>query len=47
MNTQQRMEYILNHEKIIQHYMKLHDEEVKTRQTAWQKFKGALKWHKK
>jgi hypothetical protein len=31
MNTRQRMHYILNHREIITHYMKLHDEEVKTR----------------
>jgi len=45
MNTQQRMNYILNHEKIIQHYMKLHDEEVKQRKQT--KFKGLLSWLKK
>lgn len=45
MNTQQRMDYILNHEKIIQHYMKLHDEEVKQRKQT--KLKGFLSWLKK
>jgi len=31
MNTKQRAHYIRNNEEIITHYMKLHDEEVKTR----------------
>lgn len=46
MNTQQRMDYILNHKKIIQHYMHLHDLEVKDRKskkTLFQKFKEVIK----
>lgn len=43
MNTKERMDYILNHHKIIQHYMNLHDEEVKSRKTLFQKFKQLLK----
>ena len=31
MNTQQRMDYIRNHDKYIIKYMALHDEEVKQR----------------
>jgi hypothetical protein len=46
MNTQQRMEYILNNKKIIQNYMNLHDQEVrdrKSKKTLFQKFKEAIK----
>ena len=44
MNTQERMNYILNNDKIVQHYMDLHDEEVKERKrTLFQKFKDILK----
>lgn len=43
MNTKERMDYILNHHKIIQHYMELHDVEVKSRKTLFQKFKQLLK----
>jgi hypothetical protein len=32
MNTQQRWNYIKNNKEIIEQYMALHDEEVKTRQ---------------
>ena len=32
MNTQQRWNYIKNNKEIIEQYMVLHDEEVKTRQ---------------
>ncbi len=45
MNTQQRMDYILNNEKYIQRYMALHDEEVKARKQI--KRKGFLSWLKK
>jgi DNA polymerase sigma len=43
MNTKERMEYISNHHKIIQHYMNLHDEEVKSRKTLFQKLKELIK----
>jgi hypothetical protein len=46
MNTKERMEYILNHHKIIQHYMDLHDQEVKskkTNKTPFQKLKELIK----
>ena len=43
MNTQQRMHYILNNKQIIQHYMDLHDAEVKVKKTMFQKFKELLK----
>lgn len=45
MNTQQRRDYILNNHKYIQHYMNLHDEEVRERKTT--KLKGLLKWLQK
>lgn len=45
MNTQQRMDYILNNEKYIKMYMNMHDEEVKNK-TFIQKVKGFLKWQK-
>jgi hypothetical protein len=45
MNTQQRMDYILNNERYIQQYMAIHDEEVKTRKLST--IKGLLKWLQK
>lgn len=45
MNTQQRMDYILNNEKYIQRYMAMHDAEVRVRKTN--KLQGLLKWLKK
>ena len=45
MDTKQRMEYILNNHRIIQNYMKVHDEEVKQRKQT--NLKGFLSWLKK
>jgi hypothetical protein len=45
MNTQQRMDYILNNSRYIQQYMAIHDEEVKTRKPSM--IKGLLKWLQK
>jgi hypothetical protein len=45
MNTQQRMDYILNNNRYIQQYMDLHDVEVKQRKQT--KLKGFLSWLKK
>jgi hypothetical protein len=45
MNTQQRMDYILNNTKYIQRYMAIHDAEVKQRKQT--KLKGFLSWLKK
>jgi len=47
MNTQQRMDYILNHERYIREYMTLHDEEVRQRKQQKNIFKGLLKWLQK
>jgi hypothetical protein len=46
MNTQERMNYILNNRKIIQHHMYLHDQEVKNKKphkTLFEKFKEVIK----
>lgn len=45
MNTQQRMDYILNNTKYIKMYMALHDAEVRQRKTG--KLQGLLKWLRK
>lgn len=45
MNTQQRMDYILNNEKYIQQYMAQHDAEVQQRKQTQRK--GFLSWLKK
>jgi len=45
MNTQQRMDYILNNTKYIQRYMDLHDAEVRERKPSM--IKGLLKWLQK
>ena len=45
MNTQQRMDYILNNTKYIRMYMASHDAEVKQRKQT--KLQGLLKWLKK
>lgn len=45
MNTQQRMDYILNNNQYIQRYMAIHDAEVKARKQT--KRKGFLSWLKK
>ena len=45
MNTQQRMDYILNNERYIRAYMALHDAEVRQRKPSM--IKGLLKWLKK
>ena len=45
MNTQQRMDYILNNDKYIQRYMAQHDAEVKARKQT--KLQGFLSWLKK
>lgn len=47
MNTQERMDYILNNRKYIQMYMNMHDEEVRNKskpKTFMQKVKGLFKW---
>jgi hypothetical protein len=46
MNTQQRMDYILNNERYIRAYMAHHDAEVQAKKQQ-NKFKGFLKWLKK
>jgi hypothetical protein len=45
MNTQQRMDYILNNERYIREYMAQHDAEVKQRKPNM--IKGLLKWLQK
>lgn len=45
MNTQQRMDYILNNTRYIQQYMAIHDAEVRARKQT--KLQGLLKWLKK
>ncbi len=45
MNTQQRMDYILNNTKYITMYMAMHDAEVRQRRVS--KLQGLLKWLKK
>ena len=45
MNTQQRMDYILNNERYILEYMAQHDAEVTQRKTSI--IKGLLKWLQK
>lgn len=45
MNTQQRMDYILNNDQYIRMYMAMHDAEVKQRKPKI--FKGLLSWLKK
>lgn len=46
MNTQQRMDYILNNERYIRTYMAQHDAEVKQRNKP-NMIKGLLKWLQK
>jgi hypothetical protein len=46
MNTQERMDYILNNSKYIRMYMNMHDDEVRSK-TIIQKFKGFFKWPQK
>lgn len=45
MNTQQRMDYILNNDRYIREYMAQHDAEVQARKQT--KLQGLLKWLKK
>lgn len=45
MNTQQRMDYILNNDQYIRMYMAQHDAEVRARKQT--KLKGFLSWLRK